>query len=74
MPKTHVTISPLHEGKHAHAREIAQKLEAHLGLESKPVDDGHRFELDEEQHDASDLSGALDTVAPDWRDHVSMGL
>ena len=35
MP-THVTFSPLHEGKH--------------------------------EHDASDLSGALDAVAPDWRD------
>jgi hypothetical protein len=71
MP-THVTISPLHEGKHAHAREIVEKLEAHLGRKSTPVEGGHRFEA--EEHDASDLSGALDAVAPHWRDHVAMGL
>ena len=73
MP-THVTISPLDQGKHAHASEIVHKLEARLGIKSRPVDDGHRFDLDEGRHDASDLSGALDAVAPDWRDHVSMGL
>ena len=27
----HVEITPIHEGKHAHAHEIVQKLEAHLG-------------------------------------------
>jgi len=70
----HVTISPLHAGKRERAREIVHELEAHLGLKSRPVDEGHRFELEGERHDASDLSGALDAVAPDWRDHVSMGL
>ena len=71
----HVTITPLHDGKRAHAREIVHKLEEHLGLKSTPDGDGHRFELaDEQYHDASDLSGALDTVAPDWREHISMGL
>jgi hypothetical protein len=26
------------------------------------------------ERNASNLSGALDLVAPDWQDHVSMGL
>ena len=75
MP-THATITPLHEGKRDHAREIVAKLEAHLGKKSVPVDGGHRFELDydDPERNAIHLSGALDLVAPDWRDHISMGL
>ena len=73
----HVHIEPLHEGKLEHAREIVRKLEAHLGRSAEPAGEGHRFVLDPEaDHDraAADFSGALDTVAPDWRSHVSMGL
>jgi hypothetical protein len=73
---SHVDIKPHHEGKHAHAREIVEKLEAHLGMRAKPVENGHRFEFDENdpEQNASDLSGALDLVAPEWREHISMGL
>lgn len=73
---THVDIEPLHEGKREHAREIVRKLEDHLGLSARPTEAGHRFELDEDdpERNAANLSGALDTVAPDWRDHISMGL
>ena len=72
MP-THVDIEPLHEGKRAHAHEIVRKLEAHLGMRATPTDGGHRFELDDDR-DEGDLSQALDAVAPDWRNHVEMGL
>jgi hypothetical protein len=73
---THVEIVPIHEGKRAHAQEIVRKLEAHLGMRAKPTDDGHRFEFEDDDlaRSASDLSGALDLVAPDWRDHIAMGL
>ena len=73
---THATIAPLHEGKREHAREIVAKLEAHLGKQSVPVEDGHRFEFDDDdkERNATHLSGALDLVAPDWRNHVEMGL
>jgi hypothetical protein len=72
----HVDIEPIHEGKRAHAHEIVRKLEAHLGRPANPTEAGHRFEFDDDdrERNASDLSGALDLVAPDWRDHVSMGL
>jgi hypothetical protein len=75
MP-THVDIEPIHEGKRAHAHEIVRKLEAHLGRRAKQTDSGHRFEFDDDdrERNASNLSGALDLVAPDWRDHISMGL
>jgi hypothetical protein len=73
---THVEIRPHHDGKRDHAREIVQKLEAHLGMRAKPVENGHRFEFDDDdrERNASDLSGALDLVAPEWRNHISMGL
>jgi hypothetical protein len=73
---TSVTITPHHEGKREHAREIVRKLEAHLGRKSVEVEDGHRFDFDDDdrERNASNLSGALDLVAPDWQDHVSMGL
>jgi hypothetical protein len=73
---THVDIRPIHEGKRAHAQEIVRKLEAHLGRRAKPTEAGHRFEFDDDdpERNASDLSGALDLVAPDWRDHIAMGL
>jgi hypothetical protein len=71
MP-THVHIRPIHEGKHAHAREIVRKLEEHLGRRATPTEGGaHRFEFDD---DPGDLSSALDDIAPDWRNHVEMGL
>jgi hypothetical protein len=72
----HIHIKPLHESKRGHAHEIVQKLEAHLGRRATPTEAGHRFEFDDDDHErnASDLSGALDTVAPDWRLHVEMGL
>jgi hypothetical protein len=75
MP-THVHIAPLHEGKHAHAREIVHKLEAHLGRRAEPTEAGYRFDFDDDdlERNASNLSGALDLVAPDWEQHVSMGL
>ena len=73
---THVDIKPIHEGKRAHTAEIVRKLEAHLGRRATPIEDGHRFEFDDDDLDrnAGDLSRALDVVAPDWTDHVSMGL
>ncbi len=71
----HVHIEPLHEGKREHAREIVRKLEAHLGRHAERTESGHRFELQgEREREATDFSGALDYLAPDWRDHVSMGL
>jgi hypothetical protein len=73
---THVTIVPHHEGHSDRARDILQKLEAHLGIKSVPADEGYQFQFDNDdlEHNASHLSGALDLVAPDWRDHISMGL
>jgi hypothetical protein len=73
---TKVDIAPLHESKRAHAHDIVRKLEAHLGRRATPTETGHRFEFDDDDHErnASDLSGALDTVAPDWRNHIQMGL
>jgi hypothetical protein len=74
MP-THVHIEPLHEDKREHAHQIVRKLEAHLGLRAEPTDSGHRFTHEgEKERAAADFSGALDTVAPDWESHVSMGL
>jgi len=71
----HVDIRP-HAGKHEHVKEIVRKLEDHLGLRSHPIEGGHRFELDEDdpERNAANFSGALDTVAPDWRNHLEMGL
>jgi hypothetical protein len=73
---THVHLRPLHEGKHAHAREIVQKLEEHLGRRAERTETGYRFKFDDDdaERNAIHLSGALDLVAPDWHDHVSMGL
>jgi hypothetical protein len=69
----HVHIRPIHERKRAHANEIVRKLEDRLGKRATPTPDGsHRFELDDD--DPGDLSDALDEVAPQWRDHVEMGL
>jgi hypothetical protein len=68
----HVEIRPIHEGKRAHAHEIVRKLEDRLGRRATRTEDGaHRFELDE---DPGDLSAALDQVAPEWRNHIEMGL
>src|SRR5215217_198866 len=60
-PFKRLVADDIHDGKRAHAHEIVQKLEAHLGVRSKPVENGHRFELDENdpERNASDLSGAL---------------
>ena len=73
---TEVTIRPHHEGKREHAREIVRRLEAHLGHKSVEFDGGHRFEFhdDDRERNAANLSGALDLVAPDWREHIEMGL
>ena len=71
MPR-HVDIEPVHETKREHAHEIVRKLEAHLGIHAKPTGTGHRFEFHDDHE--GDLSEALDTVAPDWRNHVQMGL
>jgi hypothetical protein len=73
---THVIITPHPEGDRDRAREIVDKLEAHLGMKSVPADPGHRFEFDDDdpERNAVHLSGALDLVAPDWHDHISMGL
>ena len=69
----HVHIRPLHEGSRAHAHEIVRKLEDRLGKRATPTADGaHRFELDDDEH--GDLSEALDHVAPEWRNHIEMGL
>lgn len=72
----HLHIWPLHEGKRAEADEIAQRLEAHLGTTSVRTEQGHRFEFRDEDPEPTDgeLSEALDVVAPDWRNHVEMGL
>jgi hypothetical protein len=68
----HVHIRPRHEGHRVHAHEIVRKLEEHLGRRATPTEDGaHRFELDD---DHGDLSDALDQVAPEWRNHIEMGL
>jgi hypothetical protein len=71
-----VIIRPRHEGKREHAREIVRRLEAHLGHKSVAFDGGHRFEFDDDdrERNAANLSGALDLVAPDWREHIEMGL
>jgi hypothetical protein len=73
---TGVTITPHHEGKREHAREIVRKLESHLGHKSVESDRGHRFDFDDDdaERHAADFSGALDQIAPDWRNHVEMGL
>ena len=72
----HVHIRPLPEGDQAQAQHVVQKLETHLARPSVRTEQGHRFEFGDEEPvpESGDLSEALDSVAPGWRNHVEMGL
>jgi hypothetical protein len=73
---THVEVVHKHGGAVARAEEILDAVEAHLGRRGARTDAGRRFEFPDHHHahDAGrELSTALDTVAPEWRDHLEMG-